>query len=441
MHETGHFLAARLQSINVTEFSVGLGPRLLCLERGGIEFSLRAVPVGGYVRFPENYDREEAESIERGRGKAFEKRVAEVREERGLLGLIKWLNEDNEDYEPRKVKETNKDNWTFEKLRNKLRLPSQPKKEVETQLPREITYNPDPRLLQNRPPLSKALVMSMGVIFNLLLSLGLYTAMALGPGLPQPVLDPGIVVERTPSVGSPASGKLQAGDVIVGVNGRSLRGLGATSVLEATVGIDDFIEVVRSTPEGDEVEVSLQRAGVRVSKELIPTKLEPNASPTVGVSLRPNVIEVNRIKAQGIPEALREGAVEVRSVAAQTAGGLLTYFASFLPSDVVGGTPIARPSSVSGPLGVLRVGSDVASTGDLFALASFAAAISVNLAVVNSLPLPALDGGQLAFVIAEVITGKKVETRKQEEITAYFLLLLVLASLGTFIGDIEAMLK
>jgi len=85
VHEAGHFLAARAMGMQVDEFSVGIGPRLLGVRRrsvdgggfvferivdgddddegtegsakDGIEFSLRAIPLGGYVRFPENYNR------------------------------------------------------------------------------------------------------------------------------------------------------------------------------------------------------------------------------------------------------------------------------------------------------------------------------------------------------------------------------------------------
>ena len=58
---------------------------------------------------------------------------------------------------------------------------------------------------------------------------------------------------------------------------------------------------------------------------------------------------------------------------------------------------------------------------DLTAIAGvvsgFAAAISINLAIINSLPLPALDGGQMAFVLVEVARRKKVDVRVQENIT------------------------
>ena len=81
------------------------------------------------------------------------------------------------------------------------------------------------------------------------------------------------------------------------------------------------------------------------------------------------------------------------------------------------------------------------ATNDVAAVIGFAAAISVNLAVVNALPLPALDGGQLVFVIAELLTGKKVDQRKQENISSAALLFLLLVSAGTAVGDITSLVK
>ena len=53
-HELGHFSAARLQGIHVSKFSVGFGPTLLKYENAGVEYSLRAIPLGGFVAFPDN---------------------------------------------------------------------------------------------------------------------------------------------------------------------------------------------------------------------------------------------------------------------------------------------------------------------------------------------------------------------------------------------------
>lgn len=54
VHEAGHFAAARLQGIHVTKFAIGFGPPLIAFKRGEIEYSLRLIPLGGYVAFPDD---------------------------------------------------------------------------------------------------------------------------------------------------------------------------------------------------------------------------------------------------------------------------------------------------------------------------------------------------------------------------------------------------
>eukprot|EP00956_Cyclotella_meneghiniana_P043350 scaffold266059_cov86-Cyclotella_meneghiniana.AAC.2 len=94
---------------------------------------------------------------------------------------------------------------------------------------------------------------------------------------------------------------------------------------------------------------------------------------------------------------------------------------------------------MSGPIGVVKAGADVVKSSDFTAVVAFAAGISVNLAVINALPLPALDGGQLMFVLAEAISARKIDQRLQEGINAGALLILLVISAGTTVGDITSL--
>ena len=127
-------------------------------------------------------------------------------------------------------------------------------------------------------------------------------------------------------------------------------------------------------------------------------------------------------------DAVVMAAGEVTEITSQTARFIL----GFLGGLIVSGGKTPAGTSLSGPIGVLKTGSDVIG---------FAAAISVNLAVVNAFPLPALEGGQLVFVIGELLTAKKVDQRKQEELSSAALLFLLLVSAGTAVGDIASLVK
>lgn len=69
-------------------------------------------------------------------------------------------------------------------------------------------------------------------------------------------------------------------------------------------------------------------------------------------------------------------------------------------------------------------------------LLGFAATLSVNLAVLNSLPYPALDGGQFVYTFLELITGKKIPRDLQDRINTAAFLVLALFSIYTVVGDV-----
>ena len=67
-------------------------------------------------------------------------------------------------------------------------------------------------------------------------------------------------------------------------------------------------------------------------------------------------------------------------------------------------------SSLSGPVGIVGVVGDAAKFGFIYLL-SFTALISINLAVINLIPFPALDGGQLLFILIEKIKGSRINPK------------------------------
>lgn len=71
------------------------------------------------------------------------------------------------------------------------------------------------------------------------------------------------------------------------------------------------------------------------------------------------------------------------------------------------------------------------------ALLGFAATLSINLAVLNSLPYPALDGGQFVTALLELVTRRKIPRPVQEWVTGVAFLALALFSLSTVVGDVD----
>jgi regulator of sigma E protease len=105
------------------------------------------------------------------------------------------------------------------------------------------------------------------------------------------------------------------------------------------------------------------------------------------------------------------------------------------------GQSLPPGQSNSGPIGLIKTGTKIVATKDLTTVLLFAAALSVNLGVINALPLPALDGGRLVFVLAEALTGRKVDQRLQEGISSVAVLFLLLVSFSTAFSDVGSIIS
>jgi RIP metalloprotease RseP len=129
---------------------------------------------------------------------------------------------------------------------------------------------------------------------------------------------------------------------------------------------------------------------------------------------------VVRRRADNLVQAFSEGANEFQRIINLTVSGFGQLISNFRQTA----------NQLSGPVGIVAIGADIARSdaGDLF---QFAALISINLAFINILPLPALDGGQLAFLLIEAIRGKPLPTRLQESVMQTGLMLLL--GLGIFL--------
>jgi len=304
-----------------------------------------------------------------------------------------------------------------------------------------INYYTDPDLLQNRPWAQRALVLSGGVIFNLILAFTLYFGeMTVGNGLPRPMFEPGAVVSAPPRVNAPSAGVLQPGDLILGINGEKMLLSKTYDTAVAQGALNTIITTIRSTPPGENIQLTIVRDGTTKDITLTPKpSLDKLGNPTgpqsIGASLAPNYIKSEYVQASSIGDAIAKSTEAVTTLTTQTATSLTGFFASLLSGK---GAPAGQ--SMSGPIGVIRTGADIVSSNDFTAVIMFAAAISINLAVVNSLPLPALDGGQLVFVLAEAVAGRKIDQRVQEEINAAALLFLVIFSFSTAIGDVGSLI-
>lgn len=441
VHESGHYLAARSFGIEVEEFSIGVGPKLFGFTAFGDEFNLRALPLGGYVRFPENFNATRVRELER---QAYEASQAfDAQQEKDLkynvlntLTLGALDDQRRKQEKERRLKErqetSNKRSW-WQRIGSKGRTQVlEEDREILDFDDIKIDYYDDPNLLQNRPWFQRAVVLSAGIVFNLLLSFSIYFGeISYGPGVPKPIFEPGAVVTSTPRPDASASGILRKGDVIVAVNGEPISRSLAPMATEAQKSITNFISTIRATPDGETLHLTLFHQGESIPVEVDVRPKRVNSGPqTIGVLLSPNFVQSEVIRASSVVEGSVRAAQYVGTLTAETAQGL----ASIVVDAFNGKGP---GNQVSGPIGLIKTGSEVVATQDLSTVLMFAAAISINLAVVNAFPLPALDGGQLVFVLSEALSRRKIDQRVQEGISGAALLLLLIATAGAAFNDLE----
>ncbi|BAY23038.1 hypothetical protein NIES2100_28020 [Calothrix sp. NIES-2100] len=267
----------------------------------------------------------------------------------------------------------------------------------------------DPNLLRNRPILDRAIVISAGVIANLIFAYLLLVGQVSFVGIGQ-ANQPGVLIQQlAPEVSSVAANAgIKPGDVIVAANQRQF----GTSLQE----IDAFRDLIK-TSAGKSVQLEIARGDQKLSVNVVP-EAKSNGG-TIGIGLSPNG-KVERRPITNPVEALSVGATEFQRIVVMTFKGfgqLITNFGE-------------TASQVAGPIKIVEIGANIAQndTGSLF---FFAALISINLAIINILPLPALDGGQLAFLLIEGLRGKPLPMRIQEGVMQTGLVLLL--GLGIFL--------
>ncbi|NEP45608.1 MAG: RIP metalloprotease RseP [Okeania sp. SIO2H7] len=269
----------------------------------------------------------------------------------------------------------------------------------------------DPDLMRNRPILDRAIVISAGVIANLIFAYFLLVAQAGTIGIPEFNYQPGVLVPGVATTLSSAAAKagIREGDVIIAVDGLQLDA--------SKTAITTLVETIKDSPN-EPLTMEILREGKKVSVEVTP-ETGDDGQGRIGVQLSSNG-EVVRHHAKSIFEAFAAGASEFQRLTDLTLRGFGQLINNF--GETAG--------QISGPVKIVDMGAKIASDnlGNLF---PFAAIISINLAIINILPLPALDGGQLAFLLVEGLRGKPLPSRIQENVMQTGLVLLL--GLGIFL--------
>lgn len=264
---------------------------------------------------------------------------------------------------------------------------------------------PKEKFMCNRPWYQRLIILIAGVFNNFLLAIVLLFVIALIWGAPS--LEPKIsgVTEGKPA----ALAGLEAGDIITAVNGSKVRTWDKAQLLLILKDKDDTYEITVKKNDG-------KQETYKVKPEVVKDE-EGNESRVFGIEIKS---EVNK----GFGASFKYAFTKFASTIEQMWLTIVNLFTGKISIN-----------SLSGPVGIYTVVGETRKAGIenvLFLIAY----LSINLGIMNILPIPALDGGHVLFLIIELITKKKVNEKVEAVTTTIFFVLLLLLMLYITIHDI-----
>ena len=333
VHELGHFLVAKQAGVSVLKFSLGFGPKIAGFTRGGTEYLLSAIPLGGYV---------------------------------------KMLGED-------------------------------PKEEV-ADLERSFSA---------KPIGWRSLIILAGPGSNFLLAIAIFWVVFM-VGVPTLTTKVGEVMEGFPA----REAGLLRGDRIVGIEGQPIEKW------------EELAKRIHQSP-GRPVRLTVEREGQRFDVAVAPKATKQK-----------NLFgEEQEIGLLGIAPAEEFLTERTNPITAFGRAVYKTYDLSVLILITFGKLlqGVVPAKTIGGPLLVAQMAGEQARLG-ILNLLFFTALLSINLAILNLLPIPILDGGHLFFALIEAARGKPVSLKKREMAQQVGLVLLVALMIFAFYNDIFRLL-
>ena len=362
LHEFGHFIVAKALKFRVDEFSVGMGPLILKKQKGETQYSLRALPLGGYCKF----------------------------------------DEDNPE-------------------------------------------DDDPRAFVNQKAWKRLIVLLAGGVFNIILGFVLFIVVvfAISP------VRTNVVESVVPNSYIEQSG-MQAGDTIVAINGKGVSFY------------NDISLYTQNFTKDENAQLTVKRNGENIDFNFKPTEQIIETTYTEnGADIKTTV---NGATEEARHADYSDSFVKDDSIIGKTET-VTRYIIGFTPAQkninifnvwgeawnetkfvvklvyqslwqIITGKIGIR--EMSGPVGIVNEVNTAVNSGSMSWLyvINLVALLTINLGVFNLLPIPALDGGRILFVLWEMITGKRIPPDKEGIVHAIGMALLLLLVLVISFSDI-----
>ncbi len=430
-HELGHFLAARWVGVRVLKFSLGFGPKLFSRQMGETEYLLSAIPLGGYVKL---FGEDETEALtpdDRRRSFSHQGlwgKVLIVAAGPGFNFILAylifagWLSTGAPLFVP-----------TFRDLSPDIEamVPGSPADTAGMQIGDRVT-KVNGKEIATRTELLDAVSKSKGQPLTMEVKRdGRLVPLQVTPVLPPAGHVPApsdegayyIGVEETPPLitsvmhGLPAAAAgFQAGDHVASIDGQPIHTWA------------QMTGIVKDHP-AKPLQVEVLRNGHRIALTVTPSAEKATVN---GQS-----VEVGKIGVSGPGRSLIRANSPLLAIytGLEATWGWTELTAIGLYKMVVGDI---SSKNIGGPLTIANISGEAASQG-VSSVIFLIAILSINLGVLNLLPIPILDGGHLLFFLIEGILRKPLGERQREIAQQVGLVLLVGVMIFAFWNDLERM--
>ena len=372
LHELGHFATAKYFGMPVSEFAIGMGPRIFSVRKGETVYSIRVLPLGGFVNIegmqPENFD------LESFKKEKTDEIIEELRNEKGLTEKSDEI--ESEEF----INEVSK------------RLDENVEKELKKQ------ENIQKNGFFAKSPFSRFVVLIAGVMMNFISALiALFVMLSITGVMP--------IKYTAPVVGeiqadSRAKEKLRVNDRILAVNGENVSNW---------VEMSEKVLKISQNYKDEDVSLKILRNDKEITENVKLTYNKEAKANLLGIQVLSQKTNIN--------ERIKMSFVLFRD-----------YFKLTLDGVRMLVTGKVAMKEMTGPVGLPKIVGQAYGQGGFFALLVIFILISINIGIMNLLPIPALDGGRLIFVIPEffgIKVNKKIE-EKIHMIGMIFLLVLML---------------
>jgi RIP metalloprotease rseP len=381
IHEFGHYYFAKKAGILVREFAIGMGPKIFQVRKGETVYTLRLLPIGGYVRMA-GHDEDEQE-IKPG---------MMITIELDKENIVQKLNFDEhliiENSVPFQIEEADLHrsmtlSGYFVNSEEKVNLTVSKQATIIESDGTEVVVAPIERQFNSASLWNRIKTNAAGPMNNFILSIIIFIIVGFMQG-GVPSNNPVIGQVSDQSAANEAG--LQTSDKIISIDGVDIHSW------------DEMTSIVRSSADKT-LSMTIQRNGDTKDVSITPKSVEGQNGSKIGQ------LGVTRTLDNSILSILGYGFTQTISVIVLVLSALGSIFTKGFNLNQLGG-----------PVAIYSLTSQVAKNG-LIDLLSFMGMISANLGVMNLLPIPALDGGKLVLNFIEGIRKKPLDPEKEGYLT------------------------